>query len=181
MNFLSRTKSIVVFLLLLLFCGGISLGVTYKINPAIAGSQEEFETIANSLKPGDELILYGGTYSQSARRAVTAKGTAGKPITIRAVDGQEPLLTHPEDAAARYNNIEFVGCEYLTIRAIRFKGGSSGVRFIRGHHITFEDCQISHTNNTLTMNSGDCDAFVIRRNHIHHTGWRVKEGFKASQ
>ena len=171
MNFLSRTKSIVVFLLLLMFCGGISLGVTYKINPAIAGSQEEFETIANSLKPGDELILYGGTYSQSARRAVTAKGTVGKPITIRAAEGQEPLLTHPEDAAARYNNIEFVDCEYLTIRAIRFKGGSSGVRFIRGHHITFEDCQISHTsNNALTMNSGDCDAFVIRRNHIHHTG-----------
>jgi len=171
MNFLSRTKSIVVCLLLLMFCGGISLGVTYKINPAISGSQEEFETIANSLKPGDELILYGGTYSQSARRAVTAKGTADKPITIRAAEGQEPLLTHLEDTAARYNNIEFVDCEYLTIRAIRFKGGSSGVRFIRGHHITFEDCQISHTsNNALTMNSGDCDAFVIRRNHIHHTG-----------
>jgi hypothetical protein len=134
-------------------------------------SQEEFETIANSLKPGDELILYGGTYSQTARRAVTAKGTADKPIMIRAAEGQKPLLTHPEDIAARYNNIEFVDCEYLIIRAIRFEGGSSGVRFIRGHHITFEDCQISHTlNNALTMNSGDCDAFIIRRNHIHHTG-----------
>jgi len=171
MNRISRTKSVVVILLLLLICGGISLGVTYEIHPAIADSQEEFETIANSLKPGDELILYGGTYSQTARRAVSAKGTAEKPITIRAAEGQEPLLTHPENAAARYNNIEFVDCEYLTIRAIRFKGGSSGVRFIRGHHITFEDCEISHTlNNALTMNSGDCDSFVIRRNHIHHTG-----------
>jgi len=45
--------------LLLLISGGISLGVTYKIHPAIAGSQEEFETIANSLKLGDELILLG--------------------------------------------------------------------------------------------------------------------------
>ena len=171
MNFISRTKSIVVFLLSLLFCGGISLGVTYKIHPATAGSQEEFETIANSLKPGDELVLYGGTYSQTARRAVTAKGTADKPIIIRAAEGQQPLLTHPANRAARYNNIEFVDCEHLTIRGIYFKGGSSGVRFIRGHHITFEDCQISHTlNNALTMNSGDCDAFVIRRNHIHHTG-----------
>ena len=171
MNRTNRTKSVVACLLLLLFCSGISLGVTYKIYPAIADSQEEFETIANSLKPGDELILYGGTYSQTARRAVNAKGTADKPITIRAAKGQEPLLTHPEDLASRYNNIEFVDCEYLTIRAIRFKGGSSGVRFIRGHHITFEDCQISHTlNNALTMNSGNCDAFVIRRNHIHHTG-----------
>jgi len=170
MNRISRTKSIVACLLPLLICG-ISPGLTYEIHPAIAGSQEEFETIANSLKPGDELILYGGTYSQTARRAVTVKGTAETPITIRAAEGQEPLLTHPEDVAARYNNIEFVDCEHLTIRAIRFKGGSSGVRFIRGHHITFENCQISHTlNNALTMNSGNCDAFVIRRNHIHHTG-----------
>ncbi len=170
MNRISRTKSVVACLLLLLICG-VSFGVTYKIHPAIAGSQEEFETIANSLKPGDELILFGGTYSQTARRAVTAKGTAETPITIRAAEGQQPLFTHPENAATRYNNIEFADCEYLTIRGIYFKGGSSGVRFIRGRHVTFEDCQISHTqNNALTMNSGDCDAFVIRRNHIHHTG-----------
>ncbi|MHC4285938.1 MAG: right-handed parallel beta-helix repeat-containing protein, partial [Planctomycetota bacterium] len=68
-------------------------------------------------------------------------------------------------------NIEFVDCSYLTIRGIRLKGGSSGVRFIRGHHITFENCEILETgNNALTMNSGSCDAFVIRKNHIHHTG-----------
>ena len=159
------------FLLILVLCSGISTGATYKIYPAIAGTQEEFETIANSLKPGDELILYGGTYSQTARRAITAKGTAEIPITIRAAEGQEPLLIHPQEVAARYNNIEFVDCEYLIIRGIYFKGGSSGVRFIRGHQVIFEDCQISHTlNNALTMNSGDCDAFVIRRNHIHHTG-----------
>jgi hypothetical protein len=158
-------------LLLLAFCCNVSFSATYKIHPAIADTQEEFETVANSLKPGDELVLYSGTYSQTARRAVTVKGTAEEPITICAAEDQEPLLTHPKDVAARYNNIEFVDCEYLTIRGIYFKGGSSGVRFIRGHHITFEDCQISHTrNNALTMNSGDCDAFIIRRNHIHHTG-----------
>jgi hypothetical protein len=59
----------------------------------------------------------------------------------------------------------------MIIRGIYFKGGSSGVRFIRGHHVTIEDCEICETgNNALTMNSGNCDAFVIRRNHIHHTG-----------
>ena len=170
---MNRIQRIIVSLLLLY--SGTSLGITYKIQPAITNSQEEFEAKANSLLPGDELVLYGGTYSQTARRAITAKGTAEAPITIRAAEGQKPLLTHPEDVATRYNNIEFVDCKYLTIRGIHFKGGSSGVRFIRGHHITFEDCQISHTqNNALTMNSGDCDAFVIRRNHIHNTGLRER-------
>jgi hypothetical protein len=64
-----------------------------------------------------------------------------------------------------------VDCAHLIIRGLRFQGGNSGARFIRGHHVTFEDCEIFETgNNALTMNSGNCHAFVIRRNHIHHTG-----------
>jgi len=149
----------------------ICLSATFEIYPATVNSNEEFENISNSLKPGDELVLHGGVYSQNGRRAVTAKGTAEKPIVIRAADGQSPLLTRPADNIDRHNNIEFIDCAYLTIRGIRLKGGSSGVRYIRGHHITFEDCEIFETgNNALTMNSGDCDAFVIRKNHIHHTG-----------
>jgi beta-glucanase (GH16 family) len=144
---------------------------TYQIYPATVDSQEEFENIANSLKPGDEFVLHGGVYSQSDRRAVTARGTADKPIVIRAADGETPILTRPADNIDRHNNIEFVDCSYLIIRGIGFKGGSSGVRFIGGHHITFEDCEICDTgNNALTMNSGHCEAFIIRRNHIHHTG-----------
>jgi len=144
---------------------------TYEIRPATVESEEEFEKLANALQPGDELVLHGGTYSQNSRRAVTAKGTAEKPIIIRAAAGEMPLLTRPADHRDRQNNIEFVDCAHLVIRGLQFQGGSSGVRFIRGHHITCEDCEISETgNNALTMNSGDCHAFVIRRNHIHHTG-----------
>lgn len=143
----------------------------FEIYPSTVDSQEEFERLANSLKPGDELILHGGVYSQNARRAVTAKGTAALPIVIRAAEGETPLLTRPVDNIDKYNNIEFIDCSYLIVRGIRFRGGSSGVRFIRGHHITFEECEIFETgNNALTMNSGNCDAFIIRRNHIHHTG-----------
>ena len=147
------------------------LGAVFEIYPATVESQEEFETIANSLKPGDELILHGGLYSQNSRRAVTAKGSAEKFIIIRAAKSEKPLLSRPADNIDKYNNIEFIDCSYLIVRGIRFRGGSSGVRFIRGHHIVFEDCEIFQTgNNALTMNSGDCDAFVIRKNHIHHTG-----------
>ncbi len=148
-----------------------STGVTHEIRPATVDTNEEFERIANSLKPGDELILHGGTYSQNSRRAVSVSGTADRPIVIRAADGEDPLLARPPDNRDRHNNIEFVDCSHLVIRGLRFRGGSSGVRFIRGHHITFEDCEVAETgNNALTMNSGDCDSFIIRRNHIHHTG-----------
>lgn len=167
----SRTLLIVACLLYCLINSRGGAGATYEIHPVTTDSQEEFETVANALKPGDELILYGGVYSQNGRRSVTANGTEENPIVVRAAEGEEPILTRPEDNSDRYNNIKFIDCSYLTVRGIRFRGGSSGVRFIRGHHITFEECEISRTgNNALTMNSGNCDAFVIRRNHIHHTG-----------
>ncbi len=160
-----------VFIGLLIAIGSDLSGARYEIGPATVGGDEEFERIANQLRAGDELVLKGGTYSQTGRRAATAKGTAEQPIVIRAAKGEKPLLTRPADNIDRHNNIEFVDCEYLIVRGLQFKGGSSGVRFIRGHHVTFEDCEISHTgNNALTMNSGNCDHFIVRRNHIHHTG-----------
>jgi hypothetical protein len=157
-------------LLVCFFIGaGLANAGTYEIRPATVEAEEEFENLANALQPGDALVLHGGTYSQNSRRAVTAKGTPERPIIIRADVGESPLLTRPADS--RQNNVEFVDCAYLVIRGLRFQGGNSGVRFVRGHHITFEDCEIFETgNNALTMNSGDCHAFVIRRNHIHHTG-----------
>ena len=143
----------------------------YEIRPATAETDEEFEKLANALQPGDELVLRGGTYSQTGRRSVTAKGTAERSITIRAAAGEKPLLTRPAEQQDKQNNIEFVDCAHLVIRGLRFQGGNSGVRFIRGDHITFEDCEIFETgNNALTMNSGNCHAFIIRHNHIHHTG-----------
>jgi len=167
-------KEAVLCLFLAVICNGISSGVTYEIYPATVDSTEEFETIANSLEPGDELILHGGVYSQNGRRAVTVNGTADKPIVIRAADGETVLMTRPADNMDKYNNIEFTDCSHLIVRGLRFKGGSSGVRFIRGHHVTFEECEIFETgNNALTMNSGDCDSFIIRRNHIHHTGLSI--------
>ena len=149
-------------------------GATFEISPATADSDEQFERVANSLEPGDELVLHGGIYSQNGRRAVTAKGTAEKPIVIRAADQAKPLMTRPADNIDSQNNIEFVDCCYLIVCGLNFKGGSSGVRFIRGHHVTFEDCDIFETgNNALTMNSGNCDSFIIKRNHIHHTGLSI--------
>jgi hypothetical protein len=138
--------------------------------PSVASGSEEFENVANTLRAGDELVLRGGTYSQTGRRAITVNGTASQPAVIRAYDGESPLLTRPLGDYSQ-NNIEVVSSAYLVLRGLRFQGGSSGVRFMGGHHITFEENEIFDTgNNALTANSGDTDAFTIRRNHIHHTG-----------
>ena len=148
---------------------------TLEIFPsnADASCNEEFENLANGLKPGDVLILHGGTYTQTCRRAITVNGTPTSPITIRAADGESPIVTRPQPANFSYNqnNLEIVNSSYLVIRGLHFKGGDGGVSFVGGHHITFEDNEVYETgNNALRLNSGNTDAFVIRRNHIHHTG-----------
>lgn len=131
---------------------------------------EEFENVANSLQPGDELILNDGEYWQSCRRGITVQGTEANPIVIRAADGATPILTRPPDDR-NDNNIEISG-QWFTMRGLVFRGGSVGVRFNGGtHHITFEDNEVFNTsNNAINMNSGDTDSFIIRNNHLHDTG-----------
>ncbi|MHC4439786.1 MAG: hypothetical protein ACYS3S_20710 [Planctomycetota bacterium] len=53
MNLIKQTRRAGIHLLFLLTISSNSLGVIYEIHPANTGSQEEFETIANSLRPGD--------------------------------------------------------------------------------------------------------------------------------
>jgi hypothetical protein len=150
----------------------VSSGAVIEISPQVVPNcNEEFKNVANTLQPGDELILRGGTYSQSCRRAITVNGTEAAPIVIRAATGERPLITRPADNIDTQNNIEIVNSSYLIIRGLAFQGGSTGVRFIGGHHITLEDSEIYETgNNAIALNSGNTDAFVFRRNHIHHTG-----------
>jgi len=142
---------------------------------ADATCNEEFEAVANALQPGDELILHGGTYSQTCRRRISGRqGTPERPIVIRAAVRETPVLTRPVSPNHDYqhNNLEIEDSAYLVIRGLKLRGGSTGLRFVgTNSHITLEDIEISATgNNALAMNNGDTDGFVIRRNHIHDTG-----------
>ncbi len=153
---------------------------TFEVTPAVnpdgtpaCTADEAFENVANTLQPGDELVVRGGTYCNTGRRFISVSGTAAAPIVIRAADGEVPVLTRADDPTGpqTQNGIE-IFAEHTTIRGIRFERGDAGVRFFGGsQHVTFEDNEISFTsNNGLTLNSGSTSNFVIRRNHIHDTG-----------
>jgi hypothetical protein len=158
-------------------------GAVIELRPSFAGCDEEFVKVANRLRPGDELVLHGGVYGQSCRRAITVNGTAAAPIVIRAARGERPVLTRPADNIDTQNNIEIVDSSHLVLRGLAFQGGSSGMRIRGGHHITVEGCEIFDTgNNAVAINSNDAQALVFRGNHIHHTGLSVSgptegEGF----
>ena len=148
-----------------------SSGRVIEIFPsnANASCNEEFENVANTLQPGDTLILHGGTYTQSCRRYISGiQGTATSPITIEAAAGEIPVLTRPDSSQ---NNIEFDALSYVIIRGLHFQGGDSGVRLMSLSHFTFEDNEVFGTdNNAIRANDANTDSLIIRHNHIHDTG-----------
>jgi len=148
-----------------------SSGRVIEIFPSNANTScnEEFENVANTLQPGDSLILHGGMYTQNCRRSISGiNGTASSPITIEAASGETPLITRPSN---NENNIEFDAVSYLVVRGLHFQGGDSGVRLMSVNHLTFEDNEIFGTdNNALRANDTNTDSLIIRHNHIHDTG-----------
>jgi hypothetical protein len=121
-----------------------------------------------ALRPGDELVLQGGTYTFSSRFAVTAVGTAAQPITIRGKTGEIAVIFMN---TANQNVREVANSQYLTLRNLRITGGSHGVRLMSSDYITLEDNEIYETGDVaLSANSGGLyEGLAIRRNHIHHT------------
>jgi hypothetical protein len=152
-------------------------GRVVELQPSNADAtcREELVEVANALRPGDELILRGGTYSQSCLRRIRGvHGTADRPIVIRAATGETAVLTRPRDSEGRYgaNNLEIASSSHLILRGLTLRGGSIGIRFLGANsRITLENNEVYETdNNAIAMNAGDTDSFVIRHNHIHHTG-----------
>ena len=163
--------------LLLAVCGsGGAAAERYEISPPAPGTcptEDGIARIANTLLPGDELVLRDGTYCQTGRRLIEVSGRPDRLIVIRAAAGAAPILTRPDDPRGpqRHQGTEVRGA-HLILRGLRFHRGIRGLVFHAGaHHITVEDCEVAYTaNNGLTLNNGDTDSFIIRRNHIHHTG-----------
>lgn len=146
----------------------------FEIGPSTAGPDcvEEFEEVANRLKPGDTLILRGGRYSQSCRRALSIRGTRERPIVIRAATGERPVLTRPEHNRLTQNNLELVDTQFVSVDGIEFEGGSIGVRLM-GEVADFEfaNSTIRDTGTTaFAANNGNSNRLYLHHNVIHTTG-----------
>lgn len=121
-----------------------------------------------ALKPGEELVLGGGTYTMSSAFRVTVVGTQQQPITIRAKTGEKPRI-HMNTGAQ--NIIEVQGSRYVIFRGIEFTGGSHGIRLMDSDFVTVENCEVHETGDVaISANSGGTyEGLRILRNHIHHT------------
>ena len=133
------------------------------------------------LKPGDEVVLAAGTYSDRRRLEMNHRGIRGNLITIRAAEGAKVVLKRPD---ARQNTINMNGCQYLVLRGIEITGGDAAIRIAKqGEHmakfILLEGLHIHHIGGVAVTANNEGNTYeklVFRGNHIHHTGGHG-EGF----
>jgi hypothetical protein len=151
---------------LLLVPGG-AMAATIHIHPG--GS---FEAAAESLNPGDTLVVHAGTYAQSARVAITVKGTPTAPVVITGAPGEaRPLISRVQTASVQ-NTIDIVGATHLTLRGLEITGqvGGDGINMSGSpSHILLEDLDIHDVAVGINFRS-TMHHITARRNHIHHTG-----------
>jgi hypothetical protein len=162
--FLLSLFSFSAFSVLLLFPSP-SRAATVHIYPG-----DSFESAAESLRAGDTLIVHEGTYPDSGRISVTAKGTPSAPVVIEAAEGEaRPHITRLAGATVQ-NTINIEGATYLTIRGLEISSnGGDGINLNSNpSYITLEDLDIHDIAVGINLRS-DMHHITIRRNHIYRT------------
>jgi Right handed beta helix region len=131
-----------------------------------------FKPAAESLNPGDVLIVHQGTYQETNRMSIQVQGTASAPISIRGADGEaRPVITRPSSASLQ-NTINIEGsARYLTIRGLEVIGnGGDGINMSGApSFITIEDNVIHDVDVGINFRSS-MNNITVRRNHIYNTG-----------
>ena len=164
--------------LLLLSGGAPAHADIYELTPR----DDWFSVLqGEGLQPGDEVILAAGEYRDARRLVIGHRGTAERPVVIRAADGATAILRRPDE---RQNSIDIQGAQFLVLRGLEITGGSTGIRLSKSERhpcrfVTLENLHIHHVGGpAITANHGGnaYEGLVFRRNHIHHTSGHA-EGF----
>jgi pectate disaccharide-lyase len=108
--------------------------------------------VADSVSPGDTIIMKGGTYYYDTTVFLTKSGTADSVIYIMAATGEKPVLNYSgfevhenEDIRAIARGIRLTG-DYWYLKGLEIcYAPDNGVK-CEGSHNTFELCIFFHNN-----------------------------------
>ncbi len=173
MSLLRRT----VFVLALFLVQASALAEIFQADP------QTYRPLLKTLQAGDSLLLAPGLY-ENGLPIHRLLGRPGQPITIAALDPQQPPLFL---ARRGHNTVSILDSAYVIVRGLALDGRGLPVDAVKAegharwaHHITLEGLVIrGHDNNQQTVAiSTKCPAWgwVIRGNVIDGAGTGVYLG-----
>jgi hypothetical protein len=157
---------------------GVVLACAGLLLPANAATIEltdgqSFEAAAESLGPGDILIVHAGTYFDSGRIAITVKGTPEAPVVIQGAPGEARPRIGRRSTDPAQNTINIEGATHLTLSGLEITGnggnGGDGINMSGGpSHILLEDLKIHDVSVGVNFRSS-MHHITVRRSEIYDT------------
>ena len=120
---------------------------------------------ASRLKPGDTLLVHGGTYRGEV--AIKCSGTPEAPIAIKAAPGEHVLLTYKETGPVLYEKgthygpvVSLAGCRHLELSGFEVVGALE----------KFDHKVCKYSENGISVSGGGGEGVRILDNEVHHCG-----------
>ena len=144
------TRKITLAAVIFLLNQAVFLSETYQIGPSRTYTKISEFLEAKSLKPGDVVEIFPGTYNEANTWHSQHSGSATSPVTVRGVGAVKPVIDgtglfipkgNPDSLFMIYSHNIVI--ENLEFKNFGVKDGSSGIR-IFGINVTIRNCKISH-------------------------------------
>jgi len=131
---------------------------------------DDIYTLTQSLSAGSEVVFHDGTYAIESGLYLTGQGTEGEPITLRAADGERPVLEMVDGSYV----IRVEDATHLTLEGLVVRGGDgaeetglTGIQLLNVSNVTVADCEIVNVPSTGLYVAYDSRDVTLRGNRVH--------------
>jgi hypothetical protein len=138
--------------------------ITPNIIPGyLVTNTAELVAAFSKVKPGEIIVLNGGTYIMNEKINITISGTSDKPINLMAKEGTgRPKLDFSAMPESSSNQGIVLAADYWRIKGIDiFKAGDNGMQ-VKGNNNIIEFCSFSECSDTgLQIDNGAANNTIL--------------------
>lgn len=144
--------------------------IEYDSDESSVQNGQRLHTALAALVAGERLKIGAGQYTFARKVTLDLQGTETAPISIEALDNEQPPILTRSDARQNLLNIgERQPSRFLKLQGLELVGGSVGIRFGNCDNIWLDQCEIHRAEHGgITANTHNTSQVFLTNNHLHH-------------